>query len=102
MQRERVCLNHVELAQRSATEKRRLLQGMPTDDRAGLELFHRAIKQRDELAWAVIEQQWRGLLLYWLHRHPAARLALELESPQRYVSAALNTFWQAATSSTQP
>jgi hypothetical protein len=74
---------------------------MPTGDPAGLELFHRAIKQRDEQAWAVIEQQWRGLLLSWLHRHPAARLALEHESPQSCISAALSTFWQATTSSTR-
>lgn len=102
MQRELACLNHLELAQRSATEERWFRQGIPTDDRASLELFHRAIQRRDELAWAVIEQQWCGLLLSWLHRHPAAHLVLENESPESYVSATLSKFRQATTSSTAP
>jgi hypothetical protein len=101
MQRKLACLNHLELTRRSAIEERRFRQGIPTDDRARLELFHRAIEQRDELARAVIEQHVRGLLLSWLHRHPAARLALENESPESYVSAALSKFWQATIGSTE-
>jgi DNA-directed RNA polymerase specialized sigma24 family protein len=79
-----------------------LVQRCAADERAGLDLFWRAIEQRDELAWALIEQQWKGHLLRWLFQHPAARVALEQGSPESYASAALSKLWQATTHSQRP
>ena len=70
-------------------------QGAPVGKCPDLELFRRAIEQRDERAWELVYQQWRGVLLHWLHQHPAARLALEYGPPESYVTAALSKFWQA-------
>lgn len=69
------------------------------NERARLELFRRAIQQGDELAWELIYQQWKRLLIHWLLQHPAAGLALEYESPESYVTIALSKFWQATAGS---
>jgi DNA-directed RNA polymerase specialized sigma24 family protein len=90
----------VELAERCAAEEARFRQRLAVDERAGLELFRRAIQQRDEAAWELIYQQWKGSLLRWLLQHPAARLVLEHESSESYLTAALSKFWQATSSET--
>ena len=86
-----------ELAERCAAEQAHFRQRLAVDERAGLELFRRAIQERDEIAWEQIYQQWKGLLLHWLLRHPAASLVLKQESPESYLTAALSKFWQATT-----
>lgn len=88
----------VDLAECCAAERARFRQRLLLDERAGLELFRRAIQQHDEGAWELLYQQWKGLLLHWLFQHPAARLVLEQESPESYLSAALSKFWQATSS----
>lgn len=86
-----------ELARRSAAEQEQYRQRLPGDERASLELFRRAIQQRDALAWELIYEQWKGLLVHWLLQHPAASLALKYEPPESYITAALSKFWQATT-----
>ena len=88
-------LSTSELARRCAAEQEQYRQRQPVDERAGLELFRRAMQQRDELAWALIYQQWRPLLLRWLLQHPSASLVLERDPPESYITAALSKFWQA-------
>lgn len=95
-------LSTVELARRCAAEQEQYQQHLPVDERAGLELFRRAIEERDALAWERIYQQWRGLLVQWLLRHPASRLALEQAPVESYVTAALSKFWQATARSQRP
>ena len=90
-------LSTAELARRCADEQQHYHQRLPVDERAGLELFRRAIQQRDALAWEAIYQQWRSLLLRWLLQHPSASLALAYEPAESYVTAALSKFWQATT-----
>lgn len=87
----------VELAECCAAEQARFRQRLAVDERAGLELFRRAIQQHDEGAWELLYQQWRELLLHWLLQHPAARLVLEQESSESYLTDALSKFWQATT-----
>jgi hypothetical protein len=91
MQRKSACLERDQDRQRQ-----------PVDERAGLELFRRAIQERDELAWEQMYQQWKGLLLHWLFQHPAVRLALGQAPPESYVTAALSKFWQATTRAERP
>lgn len=95
-------LSTVELARCCAAEQQQYAQGLPVDERAGLELFRRAIEERDALAWERIYLQWRGLLVHWLLRHPAASLALEQAPVESYVTAALSKFWQATARSRRP
>ena len=93
-------LTTVELAERCAAEQARFHERLPVEEHAGLELFRRAIQQHDEAAWELLYQQWKGLLLHWLHQHPAARLVLERESAESYLTATLTKFWQATTGTT--
>ncbi len=90
----------VDLAERCVAEEGRDGQRLLLDERAGLELFRRAIQQHDEVAWELVYQQWKGLLLHWLLQHPAARLVLEQASSESYLTAALSRFWQATTNTT--
>lgn len=87
----------VELAERCTAEQACFRRRLAVDERAGLELFRRAIQQGDEVAWGLLYQQWKGLLLYWLLRHPAARLVLGYEPSESYLTATLTKFWQATT-----
>jgi DNA-directed RNA polymerase specialized sigma24 family protein len=90
----------VDLAERCVAEQGRYGQRLLLDERVGLELFRRAIQQHDAVAWELVYQQWKGLLLHWLLQHPAARLVLEQASSESYLSAALSRFWQATTNTT--
>ncbi len=85
----------VDLAERCVAEQGRYGQRLLLDERAGLELCRRAIQQHDAVAWELVYQQWKGLLLHWLLRHPAARLVLEQASSESYLRATLAKFWQA-------
>jgi hypothetical protein len=91
----------VHLSQRGNVEHRQEHLDAQGDEEADLELFLRAIEQRDELAWEQIYQRWKGLLLHWLFRHPLARLALEQWSSEDYITLALGKFWQAVTHSSR-
>jgi len=79
-----------------------VVKQIQSDDDLALELFRRAVQERDELAWERIYQQWRGLLLHWLFQHPSARLALEQAPLESYVTAALSKFWQATACAARP
>lgn len=89
------------LAQQFALQQERYRQSLPVDERAGLELFRRALQQGDEQAWSLLYLPCKALLGCWLLQHPAAPLVLEYESPDSYVLAALSKFWQ-ATARTHP
>lgn len=83
------------LARRCLVEAPQNRQGASVGECPDLELSRRAIEQRDERAWELVYQQWRGVLRDWLHRHPAAQLALKYGPPESYVTAALCKYWQA-------
>jgi len=61
----------------------------------GLELFHRAILQSDQEAWAWVHYCFEGMVLGWVHRHPQRAVACRLESEEYYVALAFERFWQA-------
>lgn len=90
--------NPVQLAQRCAVEQQHYHQHVPSDDRYCLELFLRAIHQRDELAWKLIADQFSGTVLGWLRQHPCASRLRNQEEPDAYVSAAFSKFWLATAS----
>jgi DNA-directed RNA polymerase specialized sigma24 family protein len=59
----------------------------------GLELFRRAICERDEAAWAAVDELYRGLVRSWVQRHPALRSAGQ--DADYWVSSAFARFWSA-------
>ena len=88
-----------QLAQRCAAEQERYHQHLPSDDQYCLALFHRAMYQRDELAWSLIYQQFTPTLLAWLYQHRYAKLVLAQEKPDSLVNAAFGNFWRSTAAS---
>src|SRR3954453_2834340 len=74
-------------------QERNFINGCPSSDAAGVELFRRAIEQQDQLAWAAIVDLYRGLLLAYCSRVVMRRLVPE--DDQFYVERAYERFWQA-------
>jgi hypothetical protein len=64
------------------------------NDEYGLELLRRAIVQRDEEAWAGIQQCFYELVHGWLCRHPKRDVACHLESEEYYVAQTFERFRQ--------
>src|ERR1051326_4930899 len=91
--------NPAQLAQRCADEQQLFRQHAPSDDRYCLELFRRAIRQRDEHAWDVLYQQFSSTMLGWLRRHPCANRLRDQDAPDVYLTDAFRRFWVATSSS---
>jgi hypothetical protein len=70
-------------------------RGEPYTALYGLELFHRAIIQSDQGAWAWVQHCFEGMVLCWVRRHPQRAMACRLESEENYVAQAFERFWQA-------
>jgi hypothetical protein len=71
----------------------RLLWGETGPDEAGFELFRRAVCERDPGAWEALIARYRGLVLSWVGRHPAAHLIRE--DQEYWVNEAFARFWRA-------
>ena len=63
------------------------------DDSYCLELFRRAIELQNELAWEILVQQYTGLVISWIHRHPYFSNADE--EHEYFVNRTFDNFWQA-------
>lgn len=59
------------LARLCEAETRKFLLHETSCDAFSLELFRRAICERDPSAWEAVVAQYRGVVRAWLHRHPA-------------------------------
>jgi DNA-directed RNA polymerase specialized sigma24 family protein len=79
-----------ELAHRCREETSRYLRGEAFSEHACLELFRRAIVERDDAAWESVYTQYAGLARIWLN----ARMDNEDEG----VNAAFERFWRAVDS----
>jgi DNA-directed RNA polymerase specialized sigma24 family protein len=90
--------NLAQLAQRCAVEQQLYRQHAPSDDRYCLELFLRAIKQRDERAWDVIYHQFSGTVLGWLRQHPYAHRLRNPDEHDDHITTAFRKFWLATAS----
>ncbi len=87
--------NAAQLAQLCAEEQQHYRQHAPSDDRYCLELFRRAIGQRDERAWELLYQQFSGTVHGWLRQHPCSNRLPDHDEPDVYVTAAFRKFWLA-------
>ena len=66
-------------------------QSVAGKDRSGLELFRRAICERDDEAWRAIIEQYHGVVLATIRRHPAA--TQPREDDMYWVNRAFQRFW---------
>ncbi len=86
-----------ELARYCAEETNKFLKQSVSNDRFCLELFRRAIMQRDEAAWASIYQQYAPLVLTWVAQHQSATPVLGQDGAAPLVNASFAKFAQALT-----
>src|SRR5579884_1313522 len=87
----------LELASHCAEETSKFLRQRAFDERFCMELFRRAIIQRDDASWAAIYQQYASLVLTWVTQHQNASLLLNQEGGASLVNAAFAKFSQALT-----
>jgi hypothetical protein len=80
-------LTVAEVACECRREAERFLRGEQHNDSFAFELFHRAVVERDEAAWAAILTQYRATLRRWLGDWQ--------EDVDDAVSAAFERFWRA-------
>jgi DNA-directed RNA polymerase specialized sigma24 family protein len=84
-----------DLAARCAMATSRFRHDQTTTDAFAMELFRRAICERDELAWEAVYVQYHGMVRTWLCRHPAwPSFGGDLED---WASLAFERFWAAVT-----
>jgi DNA-directed RNA polymerase specialized sigma24 family protein len=60
-----------------------------------MELFRRALQQRDPLAWEAVQQRFGEIVLRWMCGHPLRKVACRFDSEENYVAQAFARFWQA-------
>lgn len=83
------------LADRCSTEGDNYRRGEPSDDQYGIELFRRALQQRDPLAWEAVQQRFGETVLRWMRSHPLRKFACCFDSEENYVAQTFARFWQA-------
>jgi len=84
------------LADRCMSEINNYRRGEAYSDQYCLEIFRRAMLERDNAAWTVLEDRFREFLLGSFRRHPRSEAASRLDSPENYVAKAFARFWFAA------
>src|SRR5260370_40799833 len=84
-----------ELADRCMREVNNYRNGEPSNDQYSVELFRRALIQRDALAWEIVQQRFNELMLRWMRSHPMREVASRFDSEENYVAQAFTRFWQA-------
>lgn len=84
-----------ELSECSQRELNRYRRREPSNDKYCLEIFHRAVVDRDSQAWAVLQHQFNESVRLWISRHPHREAALRHEDEQSYIDDAFARFWRA-------
>ena len=82
-----------ELRAEAQAQERSFTRGESSDDAAGLELFRRAVVDRDTAAWAAVVEIYRGLLLAQAGRRAVRGLVTEDDG--FCVDRAFQRFWMA-------
>lgn len=90
-------LSIAELARSCSEETTKFLRQGTSNDRYCLELFRRAIINRNDDAWNSIYQQYAPLVLTWITQHQSAALLLGQDGSAPLVNAAFAKFSQALT-----
>lgn len=83
------------LADRCMSEIDNYRRGEPFNDQYGVELFRRALTQRDSLAWEIMQQRFTEMMLNWMRNHPMRKAACRIDSEENYVAQGFTRFWKA-------
>lgn len=88
-------MNIAALTERCMKELHNYGQGAPSDDRFGMELFYRALVQRNALAWEAAQHCFHESMYRWMRGHPLRDVACRYDSEENYVALGFARFWQA-------
>lgn len=78
-----------------SSEEDNYRRGKPSNDQYGLELFRRALQDRDPLAWEAVQQHFGETVLRWMRSHPLRKVICNFDSEENYVAQTFARFWQA-------
>jgi hypothetical protein len=84
-----------ELSELSSRELMRYRRKEPSDDTYCLEIFRRAVSEKDQEAWATLLRQFKEHVRLWINRHPHKESALRHEDEQSYIDDTFARFWRA-------
>ena len=88
-------MNLAHLAERCSDEMKLHRRKEAYDDRYCLEIFRRAIIQRADEAWLVLQQRFGESVRIWLHSHASKDVALQRDSEENYIAQTFSRFWYA-------
>ena len=83
------------LADRCSEEMKLHRRKEAYDDSYCLEIFRRAIIQRADQAWSVLQQRFGDTVRIWLHSHASKDVALLRDSEENYIAQTFSRFWYA-------
>jgi len=84
------------LAHRCTSEINNYRRGETSSDQYCLELFRRAMLEKNNVAWEILVAHFNDYMLGLFRRHVKREAAARLDSPENYVAKAFERFWYAA------
>ena len=88
-------LGLISLERRALKEIENYRRGKPSNDQYSLEIFRRAMIDRDDLAWDLMQRCFSPFVRSWLRNHPKRDIAMRFESEENYVAETFKRFWLA-------
>ncbi len=88
-------MNIPALVEDAAREIQKYRHREPSNDQYSLELFNRALQQKDSLAWEAVQQCFTQMMYQWLYCHHLCEVACRFESEENYIAQGFARFWQA-------
>lgn len=85
----------VSLARRCSEEMVRQRRKEIFDDQYCLEIFRRAMLERMDQAWVVLQQHFGETVRIWLRSHASGDLALMRDTEENYIALTFSRFWYA-------
>ena len=86
-------LNLSRLADRCSLELVKRRRKEAADDSYCLEIFRRAILERDDEAWSILQGCFSENVRIWIRSHANSNLALLRDSEENYVAQTFSRFW---------
>ncbi len=83
------------LADECAGQLQRRRRKEPADDRFCLEILRRALVQRVDQAWSMVQRCFSEIIRVWLRSHPGGDIALRRDAEENYIAQTFSRFWYA-------
>jgi DNA-directed RNA polymerase specialized sigma24 family protein len=83
------------LADECAGQLQRRRRKEAADDRYCLEILRRALVQRVDQAWSMVQRCFSEVVRIWLRSHPGGDVALRRDAEENYIAQTFSRFWYA-------